>query len=97
MRILIVGAGWLGGILAKAYGADISGQRLEDLSLADLDGYTHVINAAAKTNIDWCERHKVETFASNVTGAIHVARLCQQAGVRHVFISSACIFESADT
>lgn len=96
MRTLVVGRGWLGQILAKAYGVDLFERRLEDLRHADVMGYAHVINAAAKTNIDWCERNKASAFASNVTGAIQAAQVCKQAGVGHVFISSACIFESVD-
>ena len=96
MNILIFGNGWLGAMLAKAYGADIFPGRLEQVTADDLRPYDVVINTAAKTSIDWCEENKAEALACNAIYAATLADLCDRQDIRYVYISSACIFESAD-
>ncbi len=54
-----------------------------------------VINFAgvrAYPTIDWCEDHKEETVAVNVTGAINVALAALEAGAYPIQISSGCIY-----
>jgi 3,5-epimerase/4-reductase len=54
-----------------------------------------VINATGKTgspNVDWCEDHRLETAAVNITGAINVAQVASQQGNYVVQIGSGCIF-----
>lgn len=54
-----------------------------------------VINATGKTgspNVDWCEDHRLETAAVNITGAINVAQTASQQGNYVVQIGSGCIF-----
>lgn len=94
MRILIVGNGWLGNKLKEYLGAEMSVGRLQDLNEAIVENYDVVINAAAKTDIDWCEKNKFETLAINAVDAADVAGVCEATGTKYVFISSACIFES---
>ncbi|MDO8435539.1 MAG: sugar nucleotide-binding protein [bacterium] len=53
-----------------------------------------VINAAAKTNIDWCEDNKQEAFAVNTLGAINAADAAKTSGAFFVQISSGCVQES---
>lgn len=53
-----------------------------------------IINTAAKTDIDWCEKNPEESFAVNVLGADNVARAAQESGIYLVHISSGCVQES---
>lgn len=93
MKTLVLGSGFVGAPLAKALDADSPATRLADLSASDLAPYDVIINTAAKTSIDWCEQHKQETFDTNVTQAIRIAKLLSP-HQKHVFFSSACIFKS---
>lgn len=93
-KILVLGNGFVGKPLAEYLKADTTTKRLEDIKLRDIEKYDVVINTAAKTTIDWCEAHKVETYNTNVTDALRIAEMCHVAGVKHIFFSSACIFKS---
>lgn len=53
-----------------------------------------VLNAVAKTNIDWCEQNKTECFEINVLGADNIAGACEEAGIYLVHLSSGCVQES---
>ncbi|MEK6936775.1 MAG: SDR family oxidoreductase [Nanoarchaeota archaeon] len=55
-----------------------------------------VINTAAKTNTDWCEENRLETFKVNTLGADNVAKVCLKNNIFLIHISSGCIFESID-
>lgn len=94
-KITILGAGWLGNILEN-YLPNASLCRHKDeahdiCNIKELGGDI-VINTAAITDIDFCEKNKEECFRSNVTGAVHLAKLCREKGKKYVFFSSACIF-----
>ncbi len=95
MKILICGNGWLGNILKDFLGAEMFAGRLQDIKPDVISKYDVLINCAGKTNIDWCEKNKAEALAVNAIAAGALARMCQQVGKKYVFISSACIFESA--
>ncbi|KKP37191.1 MAG: NAD dependent epimerase/dehydratase [Candidatus Peregrinibacteria bacterium GW2011_GWA2_33_10] len=53
-----------------------------------------VINAAAKTNIDWCEKNKLQSFEINTLGADNIGKICEEQGIYLVHLSSGCIQES---
>lgn len=91
--VVIYGNGWLGNLLAKEYDARIEDNDINIAKAAEEDIW---INTAAKTPIDWCEYHKVETFYANVLGSLRLAQQAKRNGKKYVFISSACIFESED-
>ncbi len=55
-----------------------------------------VINAAAKTDIDWCEQNRGECFAVNTLGADNIGAACEQRGVYLYQISSGCVQKSVD-
>src|SRR6185437_7923206 len=57
---------------------------------------TVVINTAAKTNLEWCGIHRLESFDVNVLGAGNIAEACDNAGVYFIHFSSGCIFSSTD-
>jgi len=52
-----------------------------------------VVNLAAISDIDLCEREPAHARAVNVLGAAHVAGACARLGARLVFLSSAAIFD----
>lgn len=56
---------------------------------------TIVINAAAKTNLEWCGQNRLEAFNVNVLGASNIAKLCDEQHAYFVHLSSGCIFSSA--
>ncbi|OGJ60231.1 hypothetical protein A2635_05710 [Candidatus Peribacteria bacterium RIFCSPHIGHO2_01_FULL_51_9] len=95
-KILIVGNGWVGNMMKEYLHAEMSAQRLEELTEALISKYDVIINTAGKTNIDWCERNKSEALAINAVSAADLARVCGKLRKKYVFMSSACIFESID-
>lgn len=94
MKILVLGKGFMGEPLAKYLKADISTKRLHEITEKDLDPYEVVINTASKTDIDWCEKNRQETFDTNVIQPVRIASLLTH--MKYVFISSGCIFKSVD-
>ena len=107
-KILIYGDGWLGNRLndyfneQKGSSSMIEKTDIRAVGMSPIKDLTNfnecdvVINAVAKTDIDWCEKNKNETFGINTLAAANIAGLCKDHGKLHVFISSACIFESKD-
>lgn len=97
-KYLILGNGWIANLLknhlgdkariydGKFIGGFIGGHIFQE--------YDVMINTIAKTNIDWCEKNKLETFETNTILAASLADKAKQDGKKYVFISSACIFES---
>jgi dTDP-4-dehydrorhamnose reductase len=103
MKTLIFGAGYLGSRMARELpNATLVKTDITDASAvrASLDAERPdvVINAAAKTgqpNVDWCEKHPIESFKVNVQGALNIAEACQRAGVYMTHLGSGCIFYGA--
>ncbi|KAI7987284.1 Bifunctional dTDP-4-dehydrorhamnose 3,5-epimerase/dTDP-4-dehydrorhamnose reductase [Camellia lanceoleosa] len=106
LKFLIYGrTGWIGGLLGKlceSQGIDYvyGSGRLENRSSLDSDlasiNPTHVFNAAGvtgRTNVDWCESHKVETIRTNVVGTLTLADLCRERGLILINYATGCIFE----
>jgi dTDP-4-dehydrorhamnose reductase len=102
MKILILGKrGWLGTMFYDflvSKGIDVAECSHHDINAFQIlePGITHVVNFAASTNIDWCEKNKNRAFWNNVLGAVNIAKVCKMAGAKYIFISSACIFQSKD-
>ena len=97
MKILILGNGWIGKILQKYLNADMSVGDIEQLHKTTIRKYDVVINTAAKTQIDWCEKNKYESLRVNALLSRRIAQICHDENVKYVFFSSACIFESKDS
>lgn len=102
-RVLILGRGQLGRFYQEYYGAkgmvtDTPALDIRDRAAvaAAIDAFHPdlVINAAAKTNIDWCEQNKLECFDINTLGAATVAAACAERDVYLVHLSSGCVQES---
>lgn len=53
-----------------------------------------IVNAVAKTNIDWCEMNKLEAFHVNVLGADTIAKVAEERGIYLLHVSSGCVQES---
>ncbi len=102
MKVLIFGSkGYLGsqfvGIYPNAIAStvDIADQAAV-ASVLDQHKPDVVINAAGKTgrpNVDWCEIHREETFASNVIGPNVLLQECGKRGLYWVHLGSGCIYE----
>lgn len=57
---------------------------------------TVVINTAAVTSLETCEKEKQKAFNVNVLGTKNIADICDQHGIYFIHLSSGCIFESKD-
>jgi dTDP-4-dehydrorhamnose reductase len=98
--LVILGAGALGHRLAAAFPGSLllSTDITDPYALAEAFREHKpgvVINAAGKSgkpNVDWCETHKVATYASNVIGPLRLAEAAGAAGAYLVHIGSGCIF-----
>ncbi len=100
MSILVFGPGFLGHRVA----ATLPSAVLSTVDIGDAEAVRAelarvrpraVINAAGKTgkpNVDWCESHPIETYRSNVVGALTLAGVCQAESVHLVHLASGCIF-----
>ncbi len=102
MKYLIFGKdGWLANKLKNYLGDAI----VSDVDILDLPAVRReldekkpevVINAAGITgrpNIDWCEDHKAETVAGNVTVPLNILEACQERNLYMVHFGSGCIFQ----
>ncbi len=105
MKILIFGRGQIGqfylehfskiGWKASLAEADITkpDEIAESIKSANPEV---VINTAAKTNLEWCDKNKLEAFEVNVLGANNIADICDRNNIYFVHLSSGCIFSSVD-
>lgn len=104
MRVLIAGhQGMLGADLMQLPGSwNPLGLDLPDLDIADagqcrarvLDCMPEVvINAAALTNVDWCEAHEPEALRVNGEGAGNLAEAARAAGALYVYYSTDYVFD----
>ena len=54
---------------------------------------TIIFNAAAATNVDWCETHREEAWKTNVTGVEHLIEAARKVGAKIVHVSTDYIFD----
>lgn len=61
----------------------------------DLSDYSHVINAAAMTAVDYAETSegRAEAWKTNATGVASLARICAEEGVRLIHVSTDYVFD----
>lgn len=104
-KILIFGNGQMGKTYQKHFGEKVQQVEIAECDITKKDQLeekikefnpTTVINVAAKTNLEWCSKNKLETFEVNVLGADNIAQLCNDLGIYFIHFSSGCIFESKD-
>jgi dTDP-4-dehydrorhamnose reductase len=105
-KVLIFGRGQIAHFYLNHYNAanvpaqiaenvDITVPEQVNQAIADYQP-TVVINAAAKTNLEWCGNNRAEAFNVNCLGAANIAAACDKAGVYFIHLSSGCIFSSTD-
>jgi dTDP-4-dehydrorhamnose reductase len=103
MRILIAGSkGMLGTDLMEQFSSHhVFGLDRPQIDIADLDqclGYARelqpeiIINAAALTQVDYCESHPEEAFLINADGAGNLAKAAASIGVPLVHYSTDYVF-----
>jgi 3,5-epimerase/4-reductase len=105
MKYLIFGRteGWL----ARKFNNFLEDSLISEVDITDLPAIRReleetnpeiVINAAGITgrpNIDWCEDHKLETVAVNVSGALNLELACGERNLYWVHLSSGCVFQGS--
>jgi len=52
-----------------------------------------VMNAAAMTNVDWCEEHREEAWNVNVVGVEHLVEAVRKVGAKLIHISTDYVFD----
>ena len=55
--------------------------------------FDSLINAAAATNVDWCEQHPAEASLINARSASELGALCVERGVRCLHVSTDYVFD----
>jgi dTDP-4-dehydrorhamnose reductase len=105
-KILIFGSeGYVGSGFMKLYPGSVGPKKMNIANkpvVSDILAFNKpdvVINCAGKTgrpNIDWCEDHKLETFESNVTGAMVLLQECLKRDIYFVHVGSGCIYEGPE-
>ncbi|MGI8431031.1 MAG: dTDP-4-dehydrorhamnose reductase [Chthoniobacterales bacterium] len=102
---MVLGAGGrLGAALVRAWSGEfaVTGftraeldlgapEQLRD-SLGALD-FDALVNAAALTNVDYCENHEAEAVQSNAAAPQLLAELCREMGARFVHLSTDYVFD----
>lgn len=101
LKILVVGAGGrLGAALVREYAHDfeVTGLNRAQLDLSmpervrELE-FDALINAAALTNVDYCEDHRAEAMQLNATGPSVLAEICREKNARFVHVSTDYVFD----
>lgn len=52
-----------------------------------------IVNAAAATNVDWCEVHREEAWKTNVVGVENLAEAARKVGARIIHVSTDYVFD----
>ena len=110
LKIAIIGSGGrLGAALARAWrasGDEVIGFNHAQLDLGNfrqmrerLEGldFEVLVNCAAQTNVDRCEKELEESFRVNSTAVAILADLCERKNARCVHISTDYVFEGNKT
>lgn len=104
-RIAIVGAGGrLGAALTRIYGEshEVIDFTHAQLDLADAErlrttlaasSFDVLINAAALTNVDYCEGHRAEAMRLNAEAPRELAEICRRRDARFIHVSTDYVFD----
>ena len=96
---LIFGKGKVSNIISRDGDTVLS---RNDCDISDIDSASRVlknthadtiINCAAKTNLEYCQENKIESFESNTLGVLNLIALCSDFNKKLVHISSGCLFD----
>lgn len=75
---------------------DISNHEAVDAWFVAHDPYDLVINGAAMTNVDGCEKYFDQAFAANALGPMNLARACSRTGSKFIHVSTDYVFPGTD-
>ncbi|MEM8952984.1 MAG: NAD(P)-dependent oxidoreductase [Verrucomicrobiota bacterium] len=108
MRIAITGSGGrLGAALARGYrdrhevtgldrfGLDLRWRESIEKALGGME-FDILINAAAVTNVDYCELNREEAFLVNEAAVRTMAEICRGKGARMIHVSTDYVFEGEE-
>jgi dTDP-4-dehydrorhamnose reductase len=105
LKIVVLGAGGrLGAALAGEYASqhDVTGFSHAQLDLAEVEVLRRtlrplpcdvLINAAALTNVDYCETHRAEAMRLNAEAPRVMAEICRKTGSRFIHVSTDYVFD----
>ncbi len=105
VKLMVVGAGGrLGAALVRELGGEFSvvGFNRSQLDLGQPEqlratlaplAFDALINAAALTNVDYCEDHREEAMQLNAEAPRVLAELCREKGARFVHVSTDYVFD----
>ena len=105
LKILVLGAGGrLGAALAREYGLqhEVTGFTRAEFDLGRLEvlrstfeplSFDVMINAAALTNVDYCEDHREEAMRLNAEAPRILAQICRQKERRFIHLSTDYVFD----
>jgi len=105
LKIVVLGAGGrLGAALAREYASqhDVTGFTHAQLDLAQLSvlrstlapmSFDVLINAAALTNVDYCEDHRPEAMRLNAEAPRVLAEICREKESRFIHVSTDYVFD----
>lgn len=102
MKVVVIGGrGMLGRAVLDAcqgVGWEVAGYDLPELDITKMDGREvedadWVVNCAAYTNVDKAEVEPTTAFEVNACGAGRVARMCQERGCGHLYVSTDYVFD----
>jgi dTDP-4-dehydrorhamnose reductase len=82
-------------VILRSY-CDISLMSDVDSVLSSMTKGTIIINCAAKTNLEWCEDNRHESFMTNTVGPFNLITACKKYGLKLIHISSGCLFDGND-
>lgn len=105
LAVIVIGAGGrLGQALVRSYAARyaVTGYTHSQLDLARLNDVERtleaqpcdvLVNAAALTNVDYCEDHRAEASRLNAQAPQLIARICRERGARFIHVSTDYVFD----
>jgi len=100
LKILIIGAGWLGRRCAEAWPDAVLSDKIiksvdDVVALLDEHKPDAVLNAAGivgKPNVDWCETNQTATIFGNTILPLMIAEACQLKTTYLLHMGTGCIF-----
>jgi dTDP-4-dehydrorhamnose reductase len=99
MKRLIIGKGKVSRIISKENDIILSRSECDISNIGEVRRAISeilpdvIINCAAKTNLEYCQENKLESFRSNTLGVINLLTVCQDFSIKLVHISSGCLFD----
>jgi len=99
MKRLIFGKGKVSEIIKRDGDVILSREECNISSMEEVRGIlkknpsTIILNCAAKTNLEYCQDNKVETFLSNTKGVLNLIKISSDLNIKLVHISSGCLFD----